>query len=74
MSDERWLRVRTVSRRLDLHFRTVYRYIEAGRFGPDGARQLVSGEWRIAESALDRIMAQSGATCTSQTLSQAPSS
>lgn len=49
---ERWLKVSTVCRRLDVHFRTVHRWIEQGRFGQHGAMQLPNKHWRIKESAL----------------------
>jgi excisionase family DNA binding protein len=52
---ERWLKVSTVCRRLELHFRTVYRWIEDGRFGARGAMQLPNGHWRIKESAVQRL-------------------
>lgn len=72
---ERWLKVRSVSRRLDIHFRTVYRWIEEGRFAPHDVRKLPNGDWRIAEPAVERLfMAQSGTTCTRRNVSQTASS
>lgn len=52
---ERWLRVATVCRRLDVRPRTVYRWIEAGKLGKS-ARQLPSGHWRVKESALSDLL------------------
>lgn len=56
MTNERWLKVRSVSRRIDVHFRTVYRWIDEGKFKADEVRQLETGQWRIAESAVERIV------------------
>lgn len=52
---EQWLRVRTVSRRLDVHFRTVHRWIEQGRFGRGAAMRLPGGHWRVRESAIKQF-------------------
>lgn len=50
---ERWLRVATVCRKLDVRPRTVRRWIESGRLqvGRD-ARQLPGGHWRIREASV----------------------
>lgn len=53
---DRWLRVSTVCRRLDVHFRTVHRWIDQGRFGQHGAMQLPNKHWRIKESALAHLV------------------
>ena len=52
---EKWLRVRTVSRRLDVHWRTVHHWIERGHFGKGGAVQLPNKHWRIKESAVAQL-------------------
>jgi excisionase family DNA binding protein len=53
---ERWLKVSSVCRRLDVHFRTVYRWIDEQKIAPESVRQTAGGQYRIRESALIRIL------------------